>query len=72
MELIRKQIIIVCDPTKGVPATSKDLRQARKDVEARLDEIGARMNGSAAALQHLKQEKELWELWLSIANDLQG
>jgi serine phosphatase RsbU (regulator of sigma subunit) len=72
MEPIRKEIIIIYDPTKGVPTTSKDLRQARKDVEARLDEIGARMGESAAALKQLKQEKEMWELWLSIADDLQG
>jgi hypothetical protein len=72
MEPIRKEIIIIYNPTKGVPATSKDLRQARKDVEARLVEIRARMGGSAAALKQLKQEKEMWELWLSIADDLQG
>jgi hypothetical protein len=65
MEPVRKEIIIVYDLTKGVPATSKDLRQARKDVEARLDE-------STAALKQLKQEKEMWELWLSIADNLEG
>ncbi|PMD21207.1 hypothetical protein NA56DRAFT_703893 [Hyaloscypha hepaticicola] len=54
MEPVRKEIIIVYDPTKGVPATSKDLREARKDVEARLDEIGARMDESTAALKQLK------------------
>lgn len=72
MEPKRKEVIIIYDPTKGVPATSKDLRQERKDVEARLDEIGARMDGSAAALKPLKQEKEMWELWLSIADNLRG
>jgi hypothetical protein len=54
MERKQKEITIIYDPTKGVPATSKDLRQARKDVEARLDEIEARMDGSAAALKQLK------------------
>ncbi len=72
MEPSRKKIIIVYDPTKGVPATSKDLYQARKDVEARSDEIEARVDRSTAALKQLNQEKEMWGPWLSIADDLRG
>ena len=90
MEPKQTEITIFYDPTKGVPATSQDLRQAIMDVEAILDEIEATMDGSArtihqpsrpalsthespqTALKQLKQEKEMWELWLSIADNLQG